>query len=112
MQGVRTLPAVYRNWWLPFALAVFLIQLAFAAQVARNTFLSPDGIDYRVLVTAGQRLLDGANPYATDVDGVLYRWHPLAGVFFAAIAPLGVWAWRLINLASLALLRDWRLIAV
>jgi hypothetical protein len=98
-------------WRTAFGL-LFLAQLGFAARLAYLTFESPrPGIDFTVLTTAGARIAAGLDPYA-NVHGALFRWHPLAAWFFYLIGFVGPWAWRAAQLASLALLRDWRLVVL
>jgi hypothetical protein len=91
---------------------LFLFQLGFAARIAYLTFeAGRPGVDFTVLTTAGARVVAGLNPY-TDVHGALFRWHPLTAWFFFLVGFVGPWVWRAVQLTSLVLLRDWRLIAL
>jgi hypothetical protein len=95
------------------AIAVLLgLQLIPAGYLAYRMFTAgAPGIDFTVLTEAGTRIAHGLDPY-TNVHGALFRWHPLAAWFFYLVGFGGPWVWRAAQLASLALLRDWRLIAL
>ncbi len=99
------------DWrWLSVRLVVgvaFALQAIIAVWlVSRMLASGAPGFDWTVLTRAGQRVAADLNPY----EGA-YRWHPLAAWLFYVIEPLGIWAWRAANLASLMWLGDWRLIA-
>jgi hypothetical protein len=66
-------------------------------------------IDLHLFAEAGDRIAADQNPYIRDASEMSFRWSPLMAWLFAI--PLGVWGWTALALASLALLRDWRLIA-
>lgn len=91
---------------------LFALQAAIAARAAAGMFEIGRGIDWEVLTEGGRRIAAGLDPYQTDVLGIEFRWHPVTAWLFYLLAPFGIWTWRLVNLASLALLRDWRLIAL
>lgn len=112
MAGLSTPSTGRLSWWVWIAAVAFAVQLVFAARAFWGTVLIGDGVDWMVLTEGGRRIAAALDPYQTDVLGIGFRWHPLTAWFFYLIAPLGIWAWRLVNLASLALLRDWRLIAL
>lgn len=110
--GALCTPSAEWSWRVSAAVVVFAVQLVFAARAFWGTVLIGDGADWAALTEGGRRVAAGINPYETDLFGVGFRWHPLTAWFFYLITPLGVWSWRLVNLASLALLRDWRPIAL
>lgn len=66
-------------------------------------------IDLHLFFEAGDRIAAGQNPYFRDASDISFRWSPLMAWLYAL--PIGVWGWSAVALASLALLRDWRLIA-
>lgn len=67
--------------------------------------------DWAILTDAGARIVAGVDPY--DVAGVeRLRFSPLLAYFFAFITPIGMAGWTVLSFVFLAVLRDWRLIAV
>ena len=95
----------------PFwAVALVAVNFALTVQIVLRVG-SWDMGDWRLFTDAGQRIAAGENPYYLPADQVSFRWSPLLAWFFALIAPIGAWGWTALSLATLALLRDWRLIA-
>lgn len=62
--------------------------------------------DWYIFTDAAARVVESRNPY--EVEGFIYS--PLVAYGTAAIAPIGPVGWTVVGFATLALLRDWRLI--
>ncbi|HEX7069427.1 MAG TPA: hypothetical protein VF190_01425 [Rhodothermales bacterium] len=70
--------------------------------------------DWDIMVEAGRKIVAGEDPYFAPVgisDGT-WRYSPLLAYAFAVVEPIGKVGWLIVPFAMLALLRDWRLIAV
>jgi len=62
-------------------------------------------------VTAGDRIVNGNNPYVFSGPYV-FRWSPVAALLFAALTPIGLTAWRWLHILALPAVRDWRMIVI
>lgn len=72
---------------------------------------SGSGHDYRIWVEAGSRFVSGTLYHATP-DGYSYIFAPAMVWPLAVVTSLGYPVWAALHVAVLALLRDWRLVAL
>jgi hypothetical protein len=83
--------------FLLLALNAMLIERAF---INVGVFWQGSAVDWNLLDHASH----SADPYAWPT----YRWSPVAAPLLAAITSLGILAWRVAQVAALAVFRDWR----
>ena len=62
-------------------------------------------VDWQQFVDAGRRVFASGLYDVTDTYG--YRWSPLAAYGFAALGPIGAFAWRLLHVAAALALPTW-----
>ena len=92
------------------AVLVLIPNLAAAWATVSNIVADGYAYDWVTFTRAAERLSSG-DMY--DFGGSFgFRWSPVAAWLLVVITPMGLTAWRLAHIAALALLRDWRIIAV
>ncbi len=109
MQLARSLAAAQRPpIWLA---AAFLVSILLAVQTIAALVTIPvvreGATDFETFRAAGDLIAAGRSPF---LEPPQYRWSPLAAYFFTLPLTLPVW-WAL-HFAAVALLRDWKLIAL
>lgn len=106
---IRSVPAPMTNprpMWVVLLVAAVTLYII-AAGLLR---LMAQPFDWFVWEEAVARLADGTL-YESHGD-YAFVWSPIAAWLLALIVPLGVQVWQVAHVAALALLRDWRLIAL
>ena len=99
----------HRSIWLALAAVYTVVTLVLVAFTARQ--LVPYG-DWNVWQQVPARLAEG-RLYDHSDPSYSWVWSPLAAWLMAVVVlPMGSLAWGALHLAALALLRDWRLIAL
>ena len=108
------LTPILRSGIVPRAIfvAILGLNIGLTLHIALGFQVDRTWPDWEIFATAGERLVAGLDPYAFGTDDHTFRWSPLLAYVAALITPLGPWLWSLVAIASLALLRDWRLAAV
>ena len=108
------LTRIFRSGIVPRAIFVAIVGLniGLTLHIALGFQIDRTWPDWELFVTAGERLEAGLDPYAFGTGEHMFRWSPLLAYVAAVVSPLGPWLWSLVAIASLALLRDWRLAAV
>lgn len=103
------------DWAASLRVAAFLVVgvlNAFLVGQALSWIVNqPAAPDWIVLEEAGRRAAEGESLY--DWSGWYhYRWSPIVAHLFVFIAPLGLTAWRIAQVAAVLTLRDWHLVAL
>jgi hypothetical protein len=91
-----------RLWLAPFVAALVLLAILNAWLFTATRWHLPAGeaADWTSFVEAGRRITTGGEVYAVEAD-YAFRYSPLLAYLFAALAPMGVVAWRLLHIAAL-----------
>jgi hypothetical protein len=82
------------------ALMLLAILNAWLFTVTRWHLFTGEAADWASFVEAGRRIMNGGAVYSVEAD-YAYRYSPLLAYGFAALAPMGVLAWRLLHLVAL-----------
>lgn len=91
-------------------LLLFIFQMPKWVGSVEYTVTNGRALDWMVLTESGRRIAEGLNPYATNIDGTLFRWSPLAAWVMTFLGHVPPDVWRFIQAPMLAFVGDWRLI--
>jgi hypothetical protein len=95
--------------WLALGIGYIVVNLVTMYQSVR---LSPEAaVDWHTWSTLPVRLASGTVYEASDT-GMWFAWSPVMAVVMAAVSIVGYWPWVVAHIASVALLRDWRLVVL
>lgn len=87
---------------------VVILAVINAALLPRSLLVILEGgpaVDWEQFVEAGRRVFASDLYEVTDTYG--YRWSPVAAYGFAALAPMGTLAWRLLHIVAALALPTW-----
>lgn len=92
-----------RLWLAPLIAGLVLLAIlnAWLFTVTQWHLPSGEAADWTSFVEAGRRITSGGSVYSVEAD-YAFRYSPLLAYLFAALAPMGVLAWRLLHFAALA----------
>jgi hypothetical protein len=91
-----------RLWLAPLIAGLVLLVMLNAWLFTVTQWHLPGGqaADWSSFVEAGRRITSGGNVYAVEAD-YAFRYSPLLAYLFAALAPMGALAWRLLHIVAL-----------
>jgi hypothetical protein len=91
-----------RLWLAPLVAGLVLLAIlnAWLFTVTQWHLPGSQAADWSSFVEAGRRITSGGSVYAVEAD-YAFRYSPLLAYVFAALAPMGVLAWRFLHLAAL-----------